>query len=120
MRTDGLLNDELTILLREKIELVMENEEVSILYSEKALVKNEMEILSKGEPVQRPDRVVFVDDKVYLVDYKTGEKSERHSKQIQNYGRLLSRMGYKNIHLILIYFEPLDIINVPFLQHSNI
>jgi ATP-dependent exoDNAse (exonuclease V) beta subunit len=120
LKAEGLLTEELTVLLREKIKLIIENEQISFLFSEKALVKNETEILSKGEAVQRPDRVVFVDDKVYLIDYKTGGKSEKHVKQIRNYGRLLSKMGYLNIHLILIYFEPLDIIKISFLQHSTI
>ena len=113
---DGLLTEDLRLLLIDKINQVIENEELSLLYSKRALVKNEVEIFSKGQSIQRPDRIVFVDDKVYVIDYKAGEKSKKHIIQIQNYGKLLGLMGYSNIHLLIIYLEPFEIVKVSLLN----
>jgi ATP-dependent helicase/nuclease subunit A len=113
LSAEGYLDEMHHALLEQKILQVIENNKVSQLFSEKALVKNEIEILSKGQNVQRPDRIVFVADKVYILDYKTGEKTIHHRKQIQNYGYLIGQMGYKNIHLIIIYLEPFEIVKFP-------
>ncbi|MCP9754499.1 hypothetical protein EGI26_04890 [Lacihabitans sp. CCS-44] len=113
LSAEGYLDEPLRALLEQKILQVIENEQVAELFSEKALVKNEIEILSKGQNVQRPDRIVFVADKVFIVDYKTGEKTLQHRNQIQNYGNLIGQMGYKNIHLIIIYLEPFEIVKIP-------
>jgi ATP-dependent exoDNAse (exonuclease V) beta subunit len=113
LSAEGYLDEMHHALLEQKILQVIENDEVSQLFSEKALVKNEIEILSKGQNVQRPDRIVFVADKVHILDYKTGEKTILHRKQIQNYGNLIGQMGYKNIHLMIIYLEPFEIVKFP-------
>ena len=110
---EGYLTTEMEETIRQKITEVIENDGVSMLFSEKALVKNEVEILSKGQAIQRPDRIVFVNDKVYVVDYKAGEKSEKHRSQILGYGKLLKQMGYTNIELLIIYLEPLEIQKIP-------
>lgn len=115
LMSDGFLTEDLRTLIEQKIEQVLDNDEVSFLFGDKALVKNEVEILSKGNNVQRPDRIVFVQDKVFVVDYKAGEKSEKHRVQIQAYGESLVQMGYKNIQLIIIYLEPFEIVKMPLL-----
>lgn len=116
LRTDGFINEENKSQIEQKILQVIDNKELAELFDSKALVKNEIEILSKGQSVQRPDRVVFVADKVFVVDYKVGEKKIQHQHQIQNYGKLLNQMGYKNIHLIIIYLEPFEIVKVSMLS----
>lgn len=113
LSAEGYLDETLRALLEQKILQVLENEDIHELFSEKASVKNEIEILSKGQNVQRPDRIVFVADKVFVVDYKTGEKTIQHRKQIQNYGNLIGQMGYINIHLVIIYLEPFEIVKIP-------
>lgn len=112
LMSDGFLTEDLRTLIEQKIKQVLDNDEVSFLFTDKALVKNEIEILSKGNTVQRPDRIVFVQDKVFVVDYKAGEKSEKHRSQIQTYGKSLVKMGYNNIHLIILYLEPFEIVKI--------
>jgi ATP-dependent exoDNAse (exonuclease V) beta subunit len=113
LSAEGYLDERLHTILEQKILQVIENDDIHELFSEKALVKNEIEILSKDQNVQRPDRIVFLADKVFIVDYKTGEKTIQHLKQIKNYGNLLGQMGYKNIHMIIIYLEPFEIVKIP-------
>ncbi len=48
----------------------------------------------------------------YLIDYKTGEQSPAHEKQINNYKSLLVQMGYKNIQTYLLYIKSGELVGV--------
>ena len=50
-----------------------------------------------------PDRILFKDNKVVIIDYKTGKKEDVHKEQIIKYSTVLKDMGYDNISLFLIY-----------------
>ena len=87
-------------------------------------VKNEKDIITKGEKDSRPDRVIINDNRTLVIDYKTTKKKnseiERikqeagHIQQITQYGNLLNEMGYSNIELYLVYTENIDIRNEPY------
>ena len=64
----------------------------------------EKEILvDNGKPI-RPDRIVFNENKqIVIIDYKTGERSNKDENQIKKYRQILSKMGYKVNKTVLIY-----------------
>jgi ATP-dependent exoDNAse (exonuclease V) beta subunit len=64
----------------------------------------EKEILvDKGKSI-RPDRIVFNENKqIVIIDYKTGERSNKDENQIKKYRQILSKMGYKVNKTVLIY-----------------
>ena len=64
----------------------------------------EKEILvDNGKPI-RPDRIVFNENKqIVIIDYKTGERSNKDENQIKKYHQILSKMGYKVNKTVLIY-----------------
>lgn len=75
-------------------------------------VKNEREILMpEGKPL-RPDRVVKLKDKIVIVDYKTGSKSNSHQSQVRQYMNIYRDMGYPRVEGILIYLEGQEIVTV--------
>ncbi|MBP5710044.1 MAG: UvrD-helicase domain-containing protein [Bacteroidales bacterium] len=47
--------------------------------------------------VYRPDRVVFFENSVTVIDYKTGKYHESYEQQLQQYCVLLEQMGYQNV-----------------------
>ena len=51
----------------------------------------------------RPDRVVALPDKTYLLDYKFGARRPGHDSQMRRYIRLLERMGYPDVRGWLWY-----------------
>ena len=65
-------------------------------------MKNEVEIISKGN-TYRPDRLMFDDQKVIIVDYKTGQPEDKHKIQLNRYGDLLRQMGFQVIARYLLY-----------------
>ena len=59
-------------------------------------VLNETTILTPEGQHYRPDRIILEDKQATVIDYKFGEKElPSHTKQVQNYARLLREMGYQ-------------------------
>ena len=52
-----------------------------------------------------PDRLLFsrVNDKVVVIDYKTGVELENHKHQIIDYANALMLMGKSDVDRVLIY-----------------
>jgi ATP-dependent exoDNAse (exonuclease V) beta subunit len=70
-------------------------------------VLNEKEIISNGE-VKRIDRIMFGKDEVIILDYKfteDTENEEKYHKQLKEYKKIVSQMGYKNIKTYLWFVE---------------
>ncbi|MBO5771290.1 MAG: UvrD-helicase domain-containing protein [Alistipes sp.] len=60
-------------------------------------IRSEAGIISLNDGIKRPDRVMISDERTVVIDYKFGERSRTHRKQIGQYIALLREMGYKNI-----------------------
>jgi hypothetical protein len=68
-------------------------------------VKTEEAILSQEGRVKIPDRFMIKGDKVIVLDYKFGNKTEdAHKKQVSHYKNLLRQMGYEDIEAWLWYY----------------
>jgi ATP-dependent exoDNAse (exonuclease V) beta subunit len=67
--------------------------------------KNEASILSPDGKISRPDRIMFDQDKIILVDFKTGKRKPEDIEQLKSYTILLSEMNYKNIEAWLLYLN---------------
>lgn len=83
---------------------VLSIDEVADWYSGKYNVINETQVLHPKLGFSRPDRVMIGDDEVVVVDYKFGEvENKKYVKQVQNYVKLISDMGYDNVSGYLFY-----------------
>lgn len=72
-------------------------------FTDQAIVKNECEILSRQYGIIRPDRYAELPDKIILLDYKTGKKSDGHHRQLLQYMSVLTKMVAKPIKAYLVY-----------------
>lgn len=68
-------------------------------------IKNEAEILLQNGRVIRPDRLVFYEDKISIIDFKTGAPNKDHKAQILEYKSHIENLGYLVKELILIYIN---------------
>ncbi|MBT2622092.1 UvrD-helicase domain-containing protein [Chryseobacterium sp. ISL-6] len=78
----------------------------SEFFDEKWIVINEKDIMisERGESrIYRPDRILKSDDGYIIVDFKTGEVSEKNDKQIEMYKNVLEGLGRNVIKTQLIY-----------------
>lgn len=66
-------------------------------------VLNETSIISTDGTLLRPDRVIFGEDEVVVIDYKTGTPLPKHQEQIDLYCTKLKQMGYPKVVGKLIY-----------------
>ncbi|MGE5424568.1 MAG: UvrD-helicase domain-containing protein, partial [Syntrophothermus sp.] len=102
----GLIPAAMKSEISELLMKVVQHPEISVFFKEGIRSVNEAEILSAHGGVFRPDRIVFEDDQVILLDYKTGKDSEYHQLQLQNYGKLMLELGYPRVKKYLVYLEP--------------
>ena len=74
-------------------------------------VLNEREIIVNGD-ISIPDRVMIKNNKAIIIDYKREQKDVKHQNQIKNYGKLLTKMGYEEIEMFLIYTDDQTLVEV--------
>ncbi|MBE0649355.1 MAG: UvrD-helicase domain-containing protein [Bacteroidales bacterium] len=88
--------------------------EVAPYFQDGLFVKIESEIFdAENKRILRPDRVVQIEDKLAIIDYKTGEKRHEHIRQVENYAAVFKKMGYEHIDKILIYInEEIEVVPV--------
>lgn len=82
-------------------------------YFEKGLkVKTECDLLTPDGKTFRPDRVVYFDEYIKVIDFKTGQALEKHKDQLKNYISLLQQAEHKKVTGSLIYIKDLEEVEV--------
>ena len=90
--------------LKNKIENIINHPELLNLFFGAINIFSERNIFEGQGKVSRPDKVIFFDKGVNLLDYKfTNEEKPEHHKQVLDYADLLGRMGYGSIKSYLFY-----------------
>ena len=104
-REEGLFKEGEERELKKVILDVVSRPELQQYFSEEASVYNEREMISADGEVLRPDRIVFSNNKMSVIDYKTGAEKGDHVLQIENYARVLAEMNYEIGEKLLIYIN---------------
>lgn len=102
--TDGTLDTETANVLKEKFVMMAQHPEIGAAFSGEAKVKNECDVLYEGEII-RPDRYAELPEVIYLLDYKTGDRLDKHKSQLEKYVSALSRLTDKEIRPYLVYLK---------------
>ena len=89
--------------LRDAYHHIMEDADLRPCFAPGVKVLNEVNILDEAHREHRPDRVAFLDNKVVVIDYKTGSPHPQYQQQIDEYCALLRNMGYQNVEGRLLY-----------------
>ena len=71
-------------------------------FTENQEVLSERELMIEGK-TYRPDRMVKIDNAWFIIDFKTGNPSEKHQKQIDLYQKAMENLGKKIGGAELIY-----------------
>jgi len=67
-------------------------------------IMNEKTIVT-SEKEYRPDKVIKDNNRIIVIDYKTGIQNQDHVLQLEKYGALLQQMGYNNIKKYILYLN---------------
>ncbi len=97
------------------IEKLLSHPDVSTYFSDSYTVLNERDILIPSKKhtfsLRRPDRILIQNNKLSIIDYKTGAYHKHHEKQITEYAELLAETGYIIDKKILIYLgEEIEVV----------
>ena len=87
------------------LNIILKNVDMRPYFAEGLRVKNEEEILLSNGRILRPDRLVFEENEVTIIDYKTGLEKNTHEKQILEYKTEIEKMGYKVKESLLVYIN---------------
>ena len=91
---------------KSKIKSIFNHKKLKKYFEPKYQAFNEREIITKSGKALIPDKLVFFEEnKVGIVDYKTGRKNNTHKKQLNIYEEALKNMGIITLEKILIYTD---------------
>lgn len=68
-------------------------------------VLTEKEMITVDRQIAIPDRLIFNNEKVNIIDYKTGKKEASHKTQINNYALALENLNYTIEKKLLVYIN---------------
>ena len=101
----GIVETEQLSVIRNNISKVINHPKLKKYFLEDVVIYNEREIVDFDNQVIIPDRLVFIDDYVVIIDYKTGTPSKKHHQQLLKYDQVLQSMNFKVDKKILIYIN---------------
>lgn len=97
---EGLITENEKSKIAERIFEIIEKH--SKYFAENQEILSERELMIEGK-TYRPDRMVKIDDAWFIIDFKTGNPSENHQKQIDLYQSAMENLGRKIGGAELIY-----------------
>ena len=93
-------------VIRQRISSMMLSDVNRIYFDSSYRVVCEASIVVDGE-IRRPDRIIFAPDRTWVVDFKTGlrtdESHNKYQRQVEHYAAALSAMGYPHVQPVIIY-----------------
>lgn len=109
----GIIKEDEQVGISEKVEQVLTHPELSKYFGKDLLAFNEREIFDEQKKVDRPDRIVKIDDEWMVIDYKTGKENKKHHNQLQGYINQLNKLTGQKTDGLLVYLND-EILIVPF------
>lgn len=104
-RQQGIINVQEISKLKPVFQQILSHDLLAPCFLPETKVFIERELCWNGEQLIRPDRVSELEDRVILVDYKTGEADQHHLAQMHNYKEALTGIYQKPINAYLVYLD---------------
>jgi ATP-dependent exoDNAse (exonuclease V) beta subunit len=102
----GILKGILEVGFKEKLEHMIQqafgDTQLTALFAAGEQL-NERNVVVGPNEVLRPDKLIVSADSTTVIDFKTGEKTNAHTKQITAYINALKSVGYPNVRGYLYY-----------------
>lgn len=89
--------------IKSTTEMIYEIEDYKHLIAQSNRILSEHDILIDEKNTQRPDKLIFCEDTVSVIDFKTGKPLKKHQSQVMSYVNTLKTMGYVDVHGYLLY-----------------
>jgi ATP-dependent exoDNAse (exonuclease V) beta subunit len=111
----GLLKGEIEQDFEDKLKKILEeafDNKLLVGLFESGKHLNERTLIFDSKTRLRPDKLIVSDQQTVVIDFKTGEKSDKHEKQVQGYMHVLGQIGMTNIKGYLYYSGGLGLLEV--------
>jgi len=102
---DGIIPASEKITYEKLITKILSNNKIKEYFSRDWKIFNETDIIDIDGKIYRPDRILIKDNEAIIIDYKTGSESPDNEKQLHNYAKILTNMGYTKIDKFLWYIR---------------
>ena len=112
MKNEGAINDIQLNDYKLEIEDLLSDEKISKYFQKDLKVRTESDIITANNETYRPDRVVYFDDYIQVIDFKTGQYLEKHQDQLKNYINIIQSIESKKVKGSLIYISERREVNV--------
>jgi len=103
--SEGLINKNEEKDIKLLFKKICQHEEIKFAFEEHVLNYNEKELINGDKKILKPDRVVFEENKITIIDYKTGEEHAEHQEQINRYKETIQEIDNRKIDTLLIYIN---------------
>lgn len=104
MLNEGFFREEELAELKIQAVNVLQHGALQQLLNNSRQSVSEKSIIDRSGKSYRPDKVLFSDEEVIVIDYKfTQKESPAHIKQVHGYRELLQEMGYPKVSTYLFY-----------------
>ncbi|MGM9479109.1 UvrD-helicase domain-containing protein [Pedobacter sp. GSP4] len=101
---DGIVQEDEQPDLKAKALEVLENADLKAVLDKATGSITEKNIIDAKGKLHRPDRILFNNEEVIILDYKfTLNESDKHLEQVENYKNLLLDMGHTQVSAYLFY-----------------
>lgn len=103
---EGIITTEEKNEIAERIYLILNNKDYSKYFVDHQKVINEKDIMiseNGATRIYRPDRLIDTGNGYIILDFKTGERQEKHQQQIDEYKSVLEKLGKKVLETAIIY-----------------
>lgn len=109
----GVINISQKEEIRKAIENIVFHPELSEFYNSDYKIFNERAVICENG-ILKPDKVVLkTNNQALLLDYKTGQKLEKHKYQLESYSAALQDMGFDVVQKTLIYIgKEIEIVSI--------
>ena len=102
---NGLLKPEEIEAVRSKILNIITHPNLEKYFDKNLVILNERDFIDQNGEVFRADRVIIDEQKVSILDYKTGVQDISHHSQIDHYANFFKNLGYQIDQKILVYLR---------------
>lgn len=100
----GFISKEEKSLLSVELQKLFQHKDLQDLYNAEEFF-NERDFVAPDGSLFRPDRLVKIQDKWVLMDYKTGEPKKKYENQLNNYAKFLTDLGMPVSKKLLIFLD---------------
>jgi ATP-dependent exoDNAse (exonuclease V) beta subunit len=101
----GVITNENALEISKVLSNIVQHPQLKVYFNQNNVTYNEREILTSENKIIIPDRLIFNNKQVTIIDYKTGKPAPKHELQINYYAQVLTSLSFEVQKKILVYIN---------------